>query len=124
MSLSDEQVVEYIRGGGKVCPYCKSDDIEGRDRDYYGLADMYQEVSCRSCGESWQDHYKLVGIGAITAYDLPAEIISLCAFIQSEIEPLVGEYDTQLKERLMARIVSALKIDTPEYIEPASHVGE
>lgn len=99
MSLSDEQVVEYIRGGGKVCPYCQSADIEGGERDYGG-SDLYQEVTCKSCGETWSDHYRLIGIGSIDAQD-PADLIETLkeaqAFILANRHDLAVKADKVLK---------------------------
>lgn len=51
---------EYVAVGVGVCPFCRSDQIEG---DSVDIHDRYatQEVSCSACGKTWDDRYKLIG---------------------------------------------------------------
>lgn len=80
-NLSYEAVREYVDGGAENCPYCKSADIEGGERDYGG-SDLYQEITCKTCGESWSDHYKVIGIGSIDVQD-PSDLLKTLQTIRT-----------------------------------------
>ena len=59
--LSDpniDKIDEYVTRSGMWCPSCGATDVEGRDEDF-GSGEMYQEVSCNSCGAIWNDRYVL-----------------------------------------------------------------
>ena len=59
MSLASEKdLKEYVERGGIRCPFCSSDQIEGGSFDYEG-AQVWQKISCLSCGEEWTDVYEL-----------------------------------------------------------------
>ena len=61
MKLTQEKVNSYVQSGGTSCPFCGSSDITGGDREINdGL--VSQEVECETCGNYWQDMYKLYGI--------------------------------------------------------------
>ena len=51
---------EYAAKGGCICPFCKSDNIEGGSpvMNEYG---MTVSVDCHDCGETWTDEYGLIG---------------------------------------------------------------
>jgi DNA uptake protein ComE-like DNA-binding protein len=51
---------EYIEQGGTVCPFCKSQDIEGQEVNI-NAGSAWQEVSCNQCSQEWQDIYTLNG---------------------------------------------------------------
>jgi len=59
--MNAEQTLEYISGGGVLCPYCKSDKLltEPFECDL-GIA--WQAISCSVCGEEWRDCYNLVDV--------------------------------------------------------------
>ena len=59
--LTQEQIDNYTKVGGAICPSCHSNDIEGGnvDIDNWGA---WQPVSCLSCGSTWTDIYKLTGV--------------------------------------------------------------
>lgn len=61
MKLTEENVNDYVRGGGVKCPFCESENIVGGDREI-DCGMTYQEVSCDGCAERWTDIYTLVGI--------------------------------------------------------------
>jgi hypothetical protein len=61
MPFTREQVKEYIKNGGRRCPYCGSDEIEGDDLDFEAEG-IYQEVYCLDCENEWYDIHKLIGI--------------------------------------------------------------
>ena len=52
---------EYVRANGFPCPFCGSDNIEsGSDTDIEsGIVTI--PVSCNSCGNDWDEEYRLVG---------------------------------------------------------------
>lgn len=50
---------EYVACGALLCPYCKSDGVEGDLPEIdSGLA--VQESGCNACGAEWHDIYRLV----------------------------------------------------------------
>ena len=55
--LSD---AEYVAKAGAVCPHCKSDRIKSGTVNHAG-SELYQDVDCLACNESWVDVYQLVG---------------------------------------------------------------
>ena len=63
MSDTAEIVKKYLESGYSRCPYpdCLSQDIEGGfvEVDANGA---HQECSCNTCGRSWTDQYRLVGV--------------------------------------------------------------
>lgn len=51
----------YIKAGGIYCPYCGSEEIEGRIVEVdQGIA--RQEIRCVECRADWQDQYRLIAI--------------------------------------------------------------
>jgi len=50
---------EYIASDQSICPYCKSDDIEGGFVEI-DTSGAWQPVSCNECMREWNDIYKLV----------------------------------------------------------------
>lgn len=51
---------EYVRRFGSVCPYCESNDVNGRSLQRGG--DMaWADAWCDSCEREWTDLFKLVG---------------------------------------------------------------
>ena len=50
----------YIRGGGGLCPVCRSSDITGYSIEV-DAGGASQEITCEECGASWSDTYKLTG---------------------------------------------------------------
>ncbi|HCE42884.1 MAG TPA: hypothetical protein DET40_05000 [Lentisphaeria bacterium] len=59
-AISAEKKRSYLRHGGK-CPYCGSESITGESVDIEGTG-ASQEVSCKECGRSWRDVYRLVNV--------------------------------------------------------------
>ena len=50
---------EYVACGALLCPYCKSDDVEG-DLPEIDSGLVVQESKCNTCGAEWHDIYRLV----------------------------------------------------------------
>jgi hypothetical protein len=63
--LTPEDVRDYIAKSGNYCPYCSSDEIEGRSHDVDGPSAI-QTVVCNDCNETWDDVYFL---GAVSITD-------------------------------------------------------
>ncbi len=61
VELTPENVVEYIEGGGRWCPHCRSIHLEWDEVKIDGKF-AFQEVWCTTCDREWMDKYKLVGI--------------------------------------------------------------
>lgn len=62
MKITLEQAKKYLELGGNFCPFCKSDEIQaiaGIDGFY---SELYQNVVCENCGETWTDIYVLKGV--------------------------------------------------------------
>lgn len=61
MPLSKAAKKKYINGASHKCPYCKSENIEGR---FVEVTDggANQKITCNDCGKRWFDLYKLVDI--------------------------------------------------------------
>jgi len=59
--LTPEQQEAYVNGGYCKCPYCKSEDIEGKHMDVDGNL-AWQPVVCNNCDTEWRDIYTLTGI--------------------------------------------------------------
>lgn len=55
---------KYLDRRGVECPFCESSDIEGQEINIDG-GGAWQEVSCNTCGKSWNDLYELTGIEEI-----------------------------------------------------------
>ena len=61
MSLTREQIDEYISSGGIKCPVCGDWDITGGSVQIdAGVA--WQDVSCSNCDYEWTDIYTLTDI--------------------------------------------------------------
>ncbi len=58
--LTKKQIQAYLQSPVH-CPYCGSQDIVGRARDYEGNY-VYQGIKCQVCGRTWTDEYTLTGI--------------------------------------------------------------
>ena len=64
----------YIGAQGTRCPFCLSDQIEGREVTT-GNGEATQEMSCLSCGQVWFDEYTLT---ALTLGEDSTVLCSLC----------------------------------------------
>jgi hypothetical protein len=64
----------YIGARGTRCPFCLSDQIEGREVTT-GNGEATQEMSCLSCGQVWFDEYTLT---ALTLGEDSTVFCSLC----------------------------------------------
>lgn len=60
LTLTDEQRKAYFANPHK-CPYCSSTNISVGRMEQDGV-EAYQKVNCVSCGETWNDIYKLVDV--------------------------------------------------------------
>ncbi len=60
--LTKEQKADYVRGGGKRCPYCASDDIEaaGQCEAIDTWASLI--VECNTCEKCWVEIFTLSDI--------------------------------------------------------------
>lgn len=56
---------EYINAKGNHCPHCGSKSISAGSLQADG-GEAWQEVTCDTCGEQWNDIYKLTNIEKIT----------------------------------------------------------
>jgi alkyl hydroperoxide reductase subunit AhpF len=73
--LSREQTdeeKEYVNNGGFLCPICKKGPIfaDGSVEVDGGVA--CQGITCESCGASWNDIYRLIGIDDVKQGTMPA----------------------------------------------------
>jgi len=59
LTLQDQY--EYINGNTNLCPYCKSENIEG-DLMQPDVAGATQKVTCLDCGHRWMDELTITGI--------------------------------------------------------------
>lgn len=60
MKLLTQSDIDRYVASPNHCPYCESDQIEGRDRDVEdGVAT--QEIACLDCDAGWKDVYRLIG---------------------------------------------------------------
>ena len=59
--MRTQQRADYLAAGGSHCPYCKSDEIEGRSSDFEG-GTVSQEITCLVCNMSWHDIYTLADV--------------------------------------------------------------
>ena len=59
--LTQEQVNEYVRHGGALCPFCGTANIEGGEveSEHDGA---WQSVKCNQCGATWNDVHRLVAV--------------------------------------------------------------
>lgn len=55
----------YVERGGSVCMYCdaEDEDLETDGPIQVDGANAWQDVRCNKCGGTWQDLFKLVGVG-------------------------------------------------------------
>ncbi len=51
---------EYVRRKGCACPACGRSNVEAGNMEADGNS-VYSEVTCRDCGATWTDHFKLAG---------------------------------------------------------------
>ncbi len=59
--MNDKQRENHLKNNGHICPFCKSDQIEGKSfdiGDYY----VYQNISCMDCKKEWTDQYELINV--------------------------------------------------------------
>lgn len=63
---------EYVNDDGFLCPICKKGPIfaDGSVEVDGGVA--YQGITCESCGASWNDIYRLIGIEGLKQGTIPA----------------------------------------------------
>lgn len=66
-SLTAEQKAKYLESGGRGCPFCGSDDIEGDRIDAEGDT-VAQRVRCLDCGKAWDDVYALSDVEEVDEY--------------------------------------------------------
>lgn len=50
----------YTAAAGHVCPACRGENISAGSFDAEG-SHAWCEVTCESCGATWNDTYKLTG---------------------------------------------------------------
>jgi transposase-like protein len=58
LSADDEAEAAYLDSGGTICPHCSSTELSASGSDLH-TSIVWQNVTCHSCGASWQDLYKL-----------------------------------------------------------------
>ena len=61
-TLTPQRVKAYCQGGGIICPFCESDNIEGQSAAEVNEGLTTQEVRCLDCGQEWEDVSVLSGI--------------------------------------------------------------
>lgn len=52
---------KYLKGGGKLCPYCKSPALVVSEL-IGGYGKKFRDVSCNKCGQEWQNVYTITDI--------------------------------------------------------------
>jgi len=63
-ALTEADARAYVAGGGSLCPYCGSDDLEaGRIEVDSGGA--WQDVECAGCRRLWREVFALTGIDVL-----------------------------------------------------------
>lgn len=71
--LTDEEVADYVRKQGVVCPFCTTEgEIEGDSIEIDG-GYASQEVWCKACGAEWKDLYTLAGV-CVTLPDADVQV--------------------------------------------------
>jgi len=60
--LTDQQVSEYFQECGAKCPFCGSYDHIDVEEAEYETDYAWRPNSCKSCGSTWTDQYRLTGI--------------------------------------------------------------
>ncbi|RLD07548.1 MAG: hypothetical protein DRI65_04405 [Chloroflexota bacterium] len=60
--LSDFEALnaKYVKNGGMKCPRCEDTNIDCGINMQFEDTTIYQDVTCVSCGETWDDVYELV----------------------------------------------------------------
>ena len=61
MKLTEEQCKKYIRNGGNQCPFCNSDNLDGREVTIEE-GEAWQPIICLDCDHEWRDVYILTYI--------------------------------------------------------------
>lgn len=56
---------------GKACPVCQSREIDRAPLGYPENGEVTAWVGCESCRHTWQEVYRLTGIGEIRAPYVP-----------------------------------------------------
>ena len=59
-----DKVTPYIQRGGVACPFCESNNIEGRQFDVQA-GTAWQPMKCTDCNRQWNDVYRLDGVSEI-----------------------------------------------------------
>lgn len=62
--LTLEQKEQYLKDGGTLCPFCRSNDLSTDNMQIDG-GTMTEDIECLNCGEQWQDSYTLTRITEI-----------------------------------------------------------
>lgn len=84
MGMTAEQKADYLKSGGRHCPYCKSQNLDG-EVTRYDHDDPEQDVTCLDCGKSWTDILGPIDVSDGDELDYPLEplnlsiVMSLCA---------------------------------------------
>jgi hypothetical protein len=60
--MTKEQLNDYISSGGKICPYCGEEDLQGITTVSVNDGVGIQVVECFTCKKTWNDIYKLINI--------------------------------------------------------------
>jgi len=56
---------EYVNSSGNICPFCKKCTVSADGGVEVDGGVAYQGITCDSCGASWNDIYRLIGINEI-----------------------------------------------------------
>ena len=62
---------KYLETAGNCCPNCGGDDFECGDMESDGL-EAWRPITCNDCDASWEDSYRMTGIGKTSGFD-PSE---------------------------------------------------
>jgi len=66
-----DKVKPYIERGGVACPFCESNNIEGRQFDVQA-GTAWQPMRCTDCNGEWNDVYRLDAISEIRQPEVAA----------------------------------------------------
>lgn len=64
MSLTDQQVEEYLQRHGLACPHCHSEHLEGGEVEV-NSGQVTQGMYCIVCKRVWLDVYTLTDLSVI-----------------------------------------------------------
>jgi hypothetical protein len=67
-NFDDKLSKEYLKKNYPICPNCGSEELDSVDSGEtdYNSHIYYQDIYCITCGATWMEVYKLMGIEQFT----------------------------------------------------------